>query len=91
MGCLSNTRQAEIAAEITTLTTRLTALNTAYTDAIAGGVESYKLDSGEASSSVKYRSLESLQKAIDFTSSRIKHLKAKLRGTGIVNLNLRRK
>jgi len=91
MGCLSSARVAEIEAEITELTTRLTALNSAYSDAIAGGIESYKLDSAESSSAVKYKSLDSMEKAIDKTSSRIKHLKAKLRGTGLVNLNLRRK
>lgn len=91
MGCLSSQQISDINAEIATLSTRLAALNTAYTGAISGGIESYRLDSGENASAVKYRSLEDMQRAIDSTSSRIKTLKNQLAGRGIVNLNLRRK
>lgn len=77
--------------ERTTLQTRLASLNTAYNSALTGGIESYKLDTGEGSSAVKYRSLKDMDDAIDRISSRINTINALLRGTNLVNLNLRRK
>ena len=91
MGCLSATRKAELIAERTTLQTHLAAINSAYNSALTDGIESYKLDSGEGSSAVKYRSLKDLDDAIDRVSSRINTINALLRGTNLVNTNLRRK
>jgi len=92
MGCLSATRVAEIQAQITKLEARLLKLETAYSEA-ATAIESYKLDTGQSagSQSAKRRSLDELQEAIDSIESRLEHLRAKLRGTGIINTVLRRK
>ena len=92
MGCLSTVRVAEIQAQITKLEARLLKLATAYDEAVTA-IESYKLDTGQSagSQSAKRRSLTEIHTAIDSTESRLEHLRAKLRGTGIVNTVLRRK
>jgi hypothetical protein len=89
MGCLDSTRVAEIQATITVLTANLTAINAAITSGTLH-VKSYTLDTGEARQMTTYRSLEDLFKTRDLIRSQIDTLNRKLRGQGLVNLNVRR-
>lgn len=90
MGCLSTTQIAEYQAQLTTLTENLTAINAA----IFGGtlnVKMYTFDSGEGKQSVTYQKITELFEVRDLIQSQIKRINHILRGTGLVNLNLRRK
>lgn len=89
MGCLSSTRIAEIQAEIDTLKLNLTAINTAITNGSLH-IESYTLDTGEARQTIKYKSLNELMSARDLIQSQINRLNGILRGTGLMNYNVRR-
>ena len=90
MTCLSTERQEQYQAELDSLETQLTALNTA----IASGVlhiKSISLDTGEGKQTSTYRSADEMYKAAEYLQSRIDRLINILNGTGLVNLNLRRK
>lgn len=91
MSCLSTTRRAELEAERDTLIAQLTVLNTAITSAMTTGhIQSYSLDTGEGKQTTKYRSIDEMFKARDLIQSQIDTINRKLRGTGLVNINLRR-
>lgn len=90
MTCLSVDRQAQYQAELEQKQTQMTALNTA----IASGVlhiEMISFDSGEGKQVTKYRSAKALIEAQELLQSQIDRLINILGGTGLVNLNLRRK
>lgn len=92
MSCLTASTRSRLLARKTTLETLITAAEAALTSALeTGDVESYTFDSGEGSQRTKYRSLEDIQKNLDWLYSRLDFITRRLNGTGIVNLNLRRK
>jgi hypothetical protein len=94
MACnnLSSTRETQIQAKITQLESTLEKAYAAYDGALdAGGVESFKFDSGEASQWAKYANHEQLRKNIEWLESRIDSLTRKLNGRSNVILGLRRK
>lgn len=91
MSCLSTTVRAEKEAELASYEARLTKLETAFNVATDAGLSSYKFDSGEGSQMAKFMSLNDMMDAINFTQSRINRLKGELRGTGVYNMNLRRR
>ena len=89
MGCLSTTRIQEI----TDQTNRLIAQYNALQKAISNGtlhVESYTLDTGEARQTMKYKSFKEMFDIQDRLYSQIERNRRILRGTGLMNLNLRR-
>lgn len=81
MTCLTANRVAELIAERDTKQAQLTAMDTAYTAAIADGIESYKFDSGEGSQQVKRRSLTEMMDAMKYLRASINSLNRILRGT----------
>lgn len=89
MGCLSSTRVAEIQAQIVMLNINLTAINTAINNGSLH-IDTYSLDTGEGKQMIKYKSFESLFSARDLIQSQIDRLNRKLRGQGLVNVNVRR-
>lgn len=80
----------QINERITKKQTQLAAADLAL-DAAITEIESYKFDSGEGNHSTKYRKIEELQKLINQLEKQIESLQRRLAGTGIVNINLRRK
>jgi len=78
--------RAEIVAKEAQLALANAALSAALTE-----IASYRLDTGEGSQQTKYRGLEELQMAVDALESNIRSLYRRLNGTGIMNLNVRRK
>ena len=89
MGCLTTTQISEKQAELIILEANLDAINTAITNGSLH-IESYTLDTGEARQTVKYKSLTELLTARELTQSQANRLRNILRGTGLMNLNLRR-
>ena len=71
------------------LETQLTKANQALLDTLNSEIESYSFDSAEARQQAKLRDPEKLQKTIDWIESRINHIDSRLRGTGVVNMNMR--
>lgn len=92
MSCLSSTVRTEKEAELAKYEARLVQLNALFDSAAdATGLSSYKFDSGEGSQQAKFRSLDEVMDSIRFHESRINRLRGELRGTGVYNLNLRRR
>lgn len=89
MGCLTTTQISKKQAELAILEANLDAINAAITNGILH-IESYTLDTGEARQTVKYKSLSELLKSRDLIQSQVNRLRNILRGTGLMNLNLRR-
>ena len=88
MTCLSNTRRAELKAQLAKKEAQLARLETAY-ESGSTEVEGFTLDTGEARQTAKYRSLSEVGKEIDRLESQIARIRGKLRGTGLMNMNLR--
>lgn len=55
------------------------------------GVREYRFDSGEGMQQTKYYSIQDIQKNIDIIESQIDRIQKILNGTGLNNVNLRRK
>lgn len=87
---LSNTVIRKLRTEIQTKEAILDALNAALL-AGADEVGSYRLDTGEGSQQTKYRSLDELLRAISHMEATVESLYRRLNGTGLSNLNVRRK
>jgi len=90
MSCLSPARAAELKAELAKKKAQLLKLETAY-DAGSIEIEAFTFDSGEARQSSKFRSLKELGEQIDRFESQIRRISGKLNGTGLMNMNLRRR
>lgn len=89
---LSTTRQAALEDRLTQLESSLSKAYAAYDAALdTEGVSAFKFDSGEASQSANYHSLQSIEQSISFLESRIDYTARKLNGRANVILALRRK
>lgn len=87
---LTSTTRTEIENEIIAKEAQLALANTALSNALTE-IASYRLDTGEGSQQTKYRGLNELQMAVEMLEANIRSLYRRLNGTGIMNLNLRRK
>lgn len=56
-----------------------------------GGIASYQLNTGEGDQRTQYIRPEEIKKIISWLEGEIESINQELRGTGVVNLNLRRK
>jgi chromosome segregation ATPase len=91
MSCLSAERITQLQGRLTRLETQLTNLESQMDEAVAH-LEMLSLDTGEAKQITKYRSvLKELYPAQELLWSQIDRTQHLLGGTGVVNLNLRRK
>jgi hypothetical protein len=90
MAYISSDRKARIQARITAKEEALTQLETALSDASVAA-QSYRLTTGDGSTSTEYRSLHEIRNNIRILERELEHLYAKLSGTGLVNFQLRRK
>lgn len=91
MPCLSSSKRERILAQITTIDTALEAANTAFLNAAGTEVKKYRFDSAEASQQAELRDLDEILDTIDRLEKRKESLIRKLNGTGVVNMNMRRK
>ena len=91
MPCLSSSKRDRILSQITQIDTILTAANTAFLAAAGTEVKKYRFDSAEASQQAELRDLDEMLDNIDRLEKRRDSLVRRLNGTGIVNMNLRRK
>lgn len=90
MAQLISSRHNWIVARITTLTAQLEALDAAILTASASDTLEYHFNSGEGSQKQEFRNLKEMQKAQENLEKRIVSYQAKLNGTGLVNMRLRR-
>lgn len=92
MSCLSSTVRARITATLNKKLALLAILENAYEGMLSNiGVERYRFDSGEAAQWATMRKPGDVSKEIDRLESQISRLYRQLEGTGIVNMNLRRR
>ena len=90
MGYIS-LRRARLRSQLTAIQTQITNLNTAYSEALASGVESYSFDSGEGSQRTTRRKLSDFDDIMRRLEARENHIINELHGMGVVNIKLRRK
>lgn len=92
MAYLSATTKARIEAQIATKTAQLEAINTAYLAALTNSeISTYKIDTGEGSEMVSRRNPAQLLVVINRLETEIDRLYRRLDGTGLCNMNLRRR
>lgn len=58
---------------------------------LANDIDSYSLDTGEGKQAAKKKSTQSLLEAIDILERQIQQLVNRLRGLGVVKMNVRRR
>lgn len=90
MSCITSDTRTYYTERLARLTTQLTALETAIDSGVLH-VETISLDTGEGKQMTRYRSADQMYKAQERLEARIEYYNKKLDGTGLVNLNLRRK
>jgi hypothetical protein len=92
MSCLTETRRAQLQAQLDKLNIALDAIDEAIANnSLVIHVESASLDTGEGKQAMKYRSMDDLINTREKIQSQVDRLINLLNGTGLVNFNLRRK
>ena len=92
MAVLSSAERTRIIARIAAIDAQITAAETAFVDSLAtGGVSEFRLDTGEGSQRMVYRSPDELRKLIDHLITARDHFQQRLSGTGVCIVNMRRK
>lgn len=92
MSTLSSTERTRIQQQITLKESQLAAANTSYLSALQNAeAQSYKFDSGEGQQSVTRRRPSDIAHEINRLESEISRLYRRLDGTGLCNMNLRRR
>ena len=92
MSCITVQQKIEIQRRIAVLDSQLAAANDAYTDCLTNmAIKDYQFSGGEGSQSVSRRKPAELSQVIDRLQAQRDRLQRKLDGTGIVNMNMRRK
>jgi phage shock protein A len=90
MAQLIRSRHDRIVARITALEAQLAALDAALLTASASDTLEYRFDSGEGSQRKEFRSVKEMQEEQTYLENRLEFYYAKLEGTGLVNMRLRR-
>jgi len=91
MAYLSSSKRERILLQIEKIDTLLEASYDAFLAASGTEVKRYRFDSSEASQQAELRDLDEMLDNIDRLEKRRDSLIRKLNGTGVVNINLRRK
>jgi hypothetical protein len=91
MAQLFTNRQRRLQARIAAKETLLGEMETALSAGLAEGVKEYSFSSGPGDEKIVNFSPTSLRKQISILEKEIEHLYAKIEGTGVVNVRLRRK
>ncbi len=90
MAQLMSAHHNRVLARITVLEAQLAALDAALLTASSSDTLEYRFDSGEGSQRKEFRNLAEMEKAQRNLEKRIEFYYAKLEGTGLVNMRLRR-
>ena len=91
MGCLPASKRTAIQAQIDKLDILIGKYEAALFAAADGSpIEEYRFDSGDGSQRTQFRDPNKINDLIDDLTARRNRLQAKLDGTGIVSINLRR-
>ena len=91
MSGLTASVRARIQARIAKLEAAIDAAEDALIEAAGSSEESFKFDSREGSQQLKNRDTKELQQSIDDMYTLLEHLYQRLKGIGVIRLNLRRK
>ena len=62
-----------------------------YDELLASNVEMYRFDSTEGEQTTKRRKIQEMRDQIQILESEIDNIRRRLNGTGIVNMNMRRR
>jgi hypothetical protein len=90
MAHLSAATRTRLQADLATVVAQIDAANAALTSLVAKEIESYRLDTGEASQQAKRVDIEKLERLISRLEARADRIRQRLAGAGVVNLNVRR-
>ena len=91
MSGLTAARRTELEDELTALETRLALYVAAEANALASGMKSYKLDTGEGSQSATYMDVDKLSDKIDLIKSQIASRRRILTGGSVRRITVNRK
>jgi hypothetical protein len=90
MSCLSETRRARLQTKLTKYEAWLDAIDNAQENGVFH-IELYNIDTGEGRQQIKYRSMSQMLDEREKIQAVVDRLYNILEGTGLVNMNLRRK
>lgn len=90
MACILSSTRTRLIARIAKNEELLEKAETALSNAL-NHIKEFRLDTGEGSQKTEYKDPRQLQQIIDSLESSIERDYRRLNGTGIVNMNLRRK
>jgi chromosome segregation ATPase len=90
MAYLAADTVTRLTAQLARLVTQIESANTALDALAAQEIESYSLDTNEAKQSAKRWDAEKFDTLIDRLERRAEHIRQRLAGMGVMNLNVRR-
>lgn len=91
MTCPPSSRRTRLTARLVKREASLVIVETTYDELLASGVELYRFDSTEGEQQTKRRKLQEVKDQIDSLTAEIDSIRRTLNGTGVVNMNLRRR
>jgi uncharacterized protein YceH (UPF0502 family) len=91
MTCINSSTRTRLLARLAKREASLIIAEAAYDELLANNVEMYRLDTTEGEQTTKRRKVADLKSQIDALESEIDNIRRRLSGTGIVNMNLRRR
>lgn len=91
MGWLSTTRRTFIEAQVTRLTAQIALQQDLLDTLIAQEVDEYTFSTGAGSQRAKRKSVDDVLNQLEKLHRMLEYWQAKLDGTGIIDLNLRRR
>ena len=91
MTCTSSSRRTRLTARLAKREASLAIVEATYDGLLASGVELYRFDSTEGEQQTKRRKLSEVKDQIDSLTAEIDSIQRTLNGTGVVNMNLRRR
>ena len=91
MGYLNSTERSTLIARRTEYEEMLEVVKATYLSELAVPTEEYRFNSGEGSQQARRRKLNDLKEQIEWLEGEIDLINRRLKGSGIVTLNVRRK
>lgn len=91
MTCTSSSRRTRLIARLAKREASLVIVEATYDELLANGIELYRFDSTEGEQQTKRRKLSEVKGQIDSLTAEIDSIRRTLNGTGVVNMNLRRR
>jgi len=91
MGRLNSAERQTLIDRRTTYQSMLTKLQATYEAELEKPIEEYRFSSGEGAQQARRRKLSELREEMQWLESEIDLINRRLKGSGLVNLNMRRK